>query len=177
MSKGFALMLSLAVAASLATASPAAQAAPLLGPGTYPVGPFDVDVARYSARNRFETDQPTNLSLRLNASSNETLNPGQPFIRVALLEKGGGVLFQRKIEFDDSIDLNLPTLMASLPASAEGTSYLLRIRSFLGNEGGDIAGTFTLSAVPLPPALLLFGSAVLGLIAFAARRKDAQAAT
>lgn len=47
-----------------------------------------------------------------------------------------GVLFQRKIEFDDSIDLSIPTLVASLPASTEGTSYPLRIKSFLGSEGG-----------------------------------------
>jgi len=33
------------------------------------------------------------------------------------------------IEFDDSIDLSIPTLSASLPASPEETSYLLRIKS------------------------------------------------
>jgi hypothetical protein len=36
---------------------------------------------------------------------------------------------------------------------------------------GDLAGTLPVSAVPLPPALLMFGSALAGLVGFGVRKK------
>lgn len=172
MSKALKALLGLAVAACIASASSAVHAATLLGPGTYAIGPFETHGNIYHAENGFKTDQPMNLSLHLEATANPTDHPTHPFIHIALFQKGGGgLLFHENIKFDGTIDVDLPSVLAFLPPSPGGTSYLLKVFSFLGTEGGDISGTFTLSAVPIPPALILFGSALLGLGAFARRRR------
>jgi hypothetical protein len=172
-SRALKALLGIAVAVFTASASSAVFAATLLGPGTYAIGPFDLQGNIYKAENEFTTNQPMNLSLHLEASTNPSTIPTHPFIHVALFQTGGGgLLYHEEIKFDGNISIDLPTVLANLPASPSGTSYLLKVMAFLGVEGGDIAGTFTLSAVPIPPALLLFGSALVGLGLFSRRRRE-----
>ena len=65
--------------------------------------------------------------------------------------------------------------VAVLPTTvlAPGT-YVLQMRgNVTGSAGGSYAGTLNLVPVPLPAATWLFGSGLLGLGAFARRRKQA----
>ncbi|MGD9741280.1 MAG: hypothetical protein AB7V53_01475 [Dongiaceae bacterium] len=173
MAKALKALLGIAVAVFTVSASPAVFAATLLGPGTYTIGPLDTHGNIYFAKNAFTTDRPMDLSLRLEASTNPSTIPTHPFIHVAVFEKGGGgLLYHENIKFDGDISVDLPTVLANLPASPEGTSYALKVLAFLGVHGGDISGTFTLSAVPIPPALLLFGSALVGFGVFSRRRRE-----
>jgi hypothetical protein len=64
------------------------------------------------------------------------------------------------------------TFVVSFDSLAAGNLYgLLFTGTVTGTEGGFIAGTYTVSAVPLPPAIWLFLSALIGL-AGVVRRKS-----
>ena len=57
-----------------------------------------------------------------------------------------------------------------------GSNYLLKITGtlgsgFFGAAGGLYQGLFAVSAVPVPPALILFGTAIAGMATLARRRR------
>ena len=68
------------------------------------------------------------------------------------------------------------TFSLSYAGLQAGTDYLLKITGTLGaglfgNAGGLYTGLFAVSTVPVPPALILFGTAIAGMATLARRRR------
>ena len=163
----------ISVAALLASAS--ASAAPvLLGPGSYPIGPLSTDHdGTLKDKTKFTTAETFNLSLNLHSDLNAPAQAHRPYIRIVILQVGGNhktELFDEKLKFTGSLDLDLPTLIAGLAPTGPGAFYVIRVVAKLAHNGGGFDGSFTLSPVPVPAALWLFGTALVGLGAFARRR-------
>lgn len=67
---------------------------------------------------------------------------------------------------------NPASFLLSYAGLQSGLDYFLRVSSTIGATGfGVYTGLMAVSAVPVPPALLLFGTALAGVAALARRRR------
>ena len=97
---------------------------------------------------------------------------------VCLDDGGGGCVVSLGSSFDGSATQDVwnqvAVLGAATPAGATIARAVLNTGPFGGSEGGapifDDA-SFTVTAVPVPAAVWLFGSGILGLVGVARRRK------
>jgi len=169
----------LATVVLLAGASSAVSAATLLGAGTYDLGTntqaFSGEIDRVAT---FQTAEPFVLGVNLHADLIGPEDTPHQFLQIAVQRIDAATsaatnLFEQTLSLVGSVDLDIPTVLADLGPSPAGTFYLLRVAAGLGANGGGFSGTFTLSAVPIPPAAILFGTALVALVGFARRRQQA----
>lgn len=181
MTRSIQALMIIAMATLLASAT--ASAAPiLLGPGTYSIGPLSTDHdGTIHDTTKFTTSQAMNLSLHLHADLNPPPQGNRPLAKVLILQvdpNGGSKteIFRQELTATGDIDIDLPTILAALEPSGPSAYYLVKVVAKLAHEGGGFDGSFTLSPVPVPAAVWLFGTALVGLSAFARRRRMAAAA-
>ncbi len=168
----------LATVVLLAGASSAVSAATLLGAGTYNLDeksqPFSGELQQVVT---FQTDAQHSLGINLHADLTGPEDIPHQFLQIVVQRIDAATsaatnLFQQTLSLVGSVDLDIPTALADLGPSPAGTFYLLKVVAGLGANGGGFGGTFTLSAVPIPPAAILFGTALVALVGFARRRQQ-----
>ncbi|MGD9741282.1 MAG: hypothetical protein AB7F08_05255 [Dongiaceae bacterium] len=168
----------LATVVLLAGASSAVSAATLLGAGTYNLDeksqPFSGELQQAIT---FETGAQHSLGINLHADLAGPADVPHQFLQVVVQRIDSATsaatsLFEQTLSLVGSVDLDIPTALADLGPSPAGTFYLLKVVAGLGANGGGFGGTFTLSAVPIPPAAILFGTALVALVGFARRRQQ-----
>lgn len=165
----------------LAGASSAVSAATLLGAGTYNIGPVTSAFSGSVEQNiTFETSANHVLGINLHADLTGPADTPAQFLEIAVQRVDAATsaatdLFHQTLSVVGSFDLDIPTVLANLGPSPAGTFYLLKVAAGLGANGGGFNGNFTLSAVPIPPAAILFGTALVALVGFARRRQQAAA--
>jgi predicted PurR-regulated permease PerM len=159
-------------------AASSASAATLLAPGTYAIGPASQAMSGTLTQEiEFQTNVGTSMGLHLHADLNGPVDTPHQFLKIVIqqvdaITLAATDLFTQTLSFVGSLDLDIPTAVANLGPSPAGTFYLLKVAARLGANGGGFDGTFTLSAVPIPQAALLFGTALVALVGFARRRQQ-----
>jgi len=140
--------------------------APSTFTGVLPIGSF-IDTITFSLpANHGSAYSVVNVPLSLLGNTFDLL-----FSSIALFSNPDGVLFNADDAFlTSSMGAGAASMSLSFAGNAGGNMYLTLAGVTTGTAGGIYAGAIDVAPIPLPPAVWMLGSAIVGLVTVGRRK-------